>query len=158
MSQKDCGCPIIDNNEWEGRTFNWDGRTFYSEKVNHFFKVPLNVENKMAEAAEAIEKQGYMLEDPLMVLVREGTFAGAVYVAILPPDEDDPNVVTFQNSVIETMVYDRRDSKVGPGVKAFKKKLSAQSKVAKGFYLWHLGCPRCAALEGYKTVIFAEIA
>lgn len=158
MSQKDCGCPVIRNEEWDGRTFNWDGKTFYSEKVNHFFKVPLNVENKMAEAAEAIEKQGYMLEDPLMVLVREGTFSGAVYVAILPPDGQDPNVVTFENSVIETAVYQRRDSKVGPGVKAFRKKLEGQGKAVKGVYLWHLGCPSCSAIEGYKTIIFAELA
>jgi hypothetical protein len=156
MSQKDCGCPIVQNEEWEGRTFNWEGKTFYSEKVNHFFKVPLNVENKMAVAAEAIEKQGYMLEEPLMVLVQEGTFSGAVFVAILPSDQQDANVVTFGNTVIETTVYDRRHSKVGPGVKAFRKRLEGQNKQVTSIYLWHLGCPRCAALEGYKTVIFAR--
>ncbi len=156
MSQKDCGCPIVQNEEWEGRTFNWEGRTFYTEKVNHFFKVPLNVENKMAEAAEAIEKRGYMLEEPLMVLVQEGTFSGAVYVAILPTDQQDENVVAFENTIIETTVYDRRDSKVGLGVKAFRKRLEGQGKTATNVFLWHLGCPGCAALEGYKTIIFAQ--
>ncbi len=157
MSHKECGCPDIRNEDWEGRTFNWEGKTFYAEKVNHFFKVPLNVENKMVEAAEAIEKQGYMLEEPLMVLVREGTFSGAVYVAILPPEGDDPNVITFPNTVIEASVYDRKESKVGPGVKAFRKRLEKQGKPIRDIYMWHLGCPECAARDGYKTILFAEV-
>lgn len=158
MSHKDCGCPIISSEEYEGKTFNWEGRAFYTEKVSHFFRVPMNLENKMAQAAETIEKRGYILEEPLMILVREGTFSGTISVAILPPEEESADVHVFSNTFIEATVYDRREPPAGPGTKAFLKKLAAQNKRVSAVYLWHLGCPRCVQLEGHRTVIFAELA
>jgi hypothetical protein len=158
MKQKDCGCPVIEAKDWEGRVFNWDGKAFYTEKVNYFFGVPLNVENRMARAAEAIEKKGYFLEDPLMVLVVEGTFSGAVYIAILPPEESVPAIRIFDNSLVESTVYQRGDSRVAPGVKEFRARLEEQGKLVRNVFLWHLGCPRCASADGYQTIIFAELA
>jgi len=158
MTQKPCGCPVIQNEEYEGRTFNWDGRSFYTDKVSHFLRVPLNVEKKMAEAAEIIERRGYVLEDPLVVLVREGSFSGALFIAVLPPEEESADVVTFGPSLLEASVYDRRDEKIGPGVRRFRRRLAREGKTVNSFYLWHLGCPQCTRLEGYKTVILAELA
>jgi len=93
-----------------------------------------------------------------MILVREGTFSGAIYVAILPPEEESPDVVTFANTFIETTVYERRSPPALPGVKTFLKKLAAENKSVNAVYLWHLGCPKCVQLEGHRTVIFAELA
>ena len=157
MSQKPCGCPVVTAEQWEGQQFNWKDKTFFQEKVNYLFKAPLNVEGKVQVAAEAIEKRGYMLEEPLMILMQEGTFSGAVLVAILPPDAKDPQVVTFGESTVCSTVFELNDAKIGPGVKDFRAKLQAQGKRVKNVYLWHVTCPNCTQIEGFKTVIFAEL-
>ena len=156
MEYKDCGCPIIRNVEWEGKEFDWQGKTFFAEPVRYFFTVPMDVEQKMQEAAEIIEKRGYMVEEPLMILVKEGPFAGTIYVAILPPEAQDPQVVTFPQSKFTATVVERKEPKIGPLLKAFRTKLKAMGKRVKGLYLWHVTCPTCSRVEGYKTVVFAE--
>jgi len=157
MSQKPCGCPAINETEWEGKIFNWEGKAFFFMKVNYFFHVPLNVEAKMAEAARIIEEKGYILVEPLMILAREGRFKGAIYVAILPPEGRDRQVLSVPPCALAATVYHRKEAKIGPGVAAFKKKLESDGKRIKAIYLWHVSCPDCARLEGYKTIIFAEL-
>ncbi|MBM4353125.1 MAG: hypothetical protein FJ109_04910 [Deltaproteobacteria bacterium] len=157
MAHKECGCPVIGNESYEGKMFNWEGKTFYVQPVRYIFRVPIDVEKRMAEAAEAIEKKGYMMEEPPVILSNEGVFSGRMLVGILPPESQDPNVLTFSNSLVEATVYDRKDAPVSPGVKAFRERLEKQGKKVKDIYVWHTGCPSCIRLEGYKSVLFAEL-
>lgn len=157
MSQKECGCPSIVDAQWEGQVFNWKDKTFFVEDVSYFFSVPINVEKKVQHVAEAIEAKGYMLEEPLMILMQETSFSGKIYVAILPPEEPDPHVVDFADSEMHATVFTRAAPKIGPGSKAFKNKLKSQGKKVLNTFFWHVTCPECTMASGYKTVIFAQV-
>lgn len=158
MSPNACGCPTINPADWEGKLFNWEGKAFFYKHVKYLFSVPLNVERKMAEAAQMIEQRGYILEEPLMILAREGRFKGTIFVAILPTEGEDKSVINVPPCALAATVYQRKEAKIGPGVKAFKRRLEAEKKRVKDIYLWHVSCPMCAAKHGYKTIIFAELA
>jgi hypothetical protein len=157
MAQKKCGCPVINDADYEGKVFNWEGRAFFVSQVRYFFGVPIGVEEKMAEAARIIEQKEFILEEPPMILAREGRFDGAIYVAIMPPEEQHPSVVVAPPCAVAATVVTRKEAKVVADIKAFKKRLVAQGKNVRNVYLWHVSCPQCVKTDGYKTVLFAEL-
>ena len=157
MSHRACGCPAIASEDWEGKVFNWKDKTFFVEDVSYFFSVPINVEKKVQQAAAKIEAKGYMLEEPLMILMQESSFSGKIYVAILPPEEADPQVVDFADSEMHASVCTRKEPKIGPGARVFRKKLRQQGKKVLNTFFWHVTCPECTMAEGFKTVMFAQV-
>jgi len=158
MDRKECGCPIIVDEEWEGKTFSWKDRTFFAQPVKFFFRAPIDVEEQVGRAGEAMEKRGYMLEEPLTVLIEEGQFAGRVLIGILPPETPDPHVVTMGDVSVVGTVVARKEPKLGvKTLKGFKERLELQGRKVKQMYVWHVTCPTCSRLEGFKSVVFAEI-
>lgn len=157
MTQSSCGCPELVPSDWEGTEHDFSDRTFYVEDVRYFFGAPLGVEKKMAEAADDLERKGYVVEEPLMVLAEPGRFSGKIWIAILPPEGTDPKVRSLPPGKLLSTYYQRRSEPIEPGVKAFRSKLAAQGKRPKTVYLWHASCPQCVASEGFKTVIFAAV-
>ena len=113
MSPNACGCPTINPADWEGKLFNWEGKAFFYKHVKYLFSVPLNVERKMAEAAQMIEQRGYILEEPLMILAREGRFKGTIFVAILPTEGEDKSVINVPPCALAATVYQRKEAKIG---------------------------------------------
>ncbi len=94
MEAKACGWPVIVDEEWHRTAFSWEGRTFFQKEVKFFFKNPVGIEESTREAALEIEKRGYALDDPSIILVQQGSFKGAVLIGIHDPDDKTPEVVT----------------------------------------------------------------
>jgi hypothetical protein len=158
MTIKECGCPAIVDREWEGKTFNWKDRTFFAQDVRFFFRAPMDIDQKVARAGEMIEQRGYMLEEPLTVLIEESQFRGRVLVGILPPEGTDPHVVVFPDVSVVARVFQRREARLPvKQLNAWRKSLEEGGRKVGAMYLWHVTCPNCSRLEGFKTVVFAQV-
>ncbi len=157
MSDQHCACISIDESQWDGKVHDFSDKSFYVKPVKYFFQAPMNVDAAMAEAADEIDKKGYMVEEPMMVLELPGRFSGALLIAIYPPDSVDPSVHPLPRTNIYSKVYHRKEAKIQPGVKGFVKELEKSGKKVQDLYLWHISCPQCGASQGYKTVILASL-
>ena len=155
MTDYGCSCPELKDQDWEGQTHDFSEKTFYVEDVRYFFDTPVGLDKKVMQAAEDIDRKGYVVEEPLMVLAESGRFKGRIWIAILPPDGADPHVRSLPVGKLFSTVYSRKTASVGPGVKAFRSRLKGRNITPKTIYLWHITCPRCCPTKGYRTVIFA---
>jgi len=159
MEAKACGCPLIVDDEWQRTAFSWEGRTFFQKEVKFFFKNPMGIEERTREAAEEIEKRGYALDDPSIILVQQGSFKGAVLIGILDPDDNTPEVVTFDARPLVSVVRRSKEPKVAPGLKALKQFVSDSHRTIADTYIWYTTCPHCYEEEKvYTTVLIARTA
>ncbi|MFH1532165.1 MAG: hydrolase [Pseudomonadota bacterium] len=157
MEAKACGCPVIVDEEWHRTTFSWEGRTFFQKEVKFFFKNPVGIEERTREAAEEIEKRGYALDDPSIILVQQGSFKGAVLIGILEPDDQTPEVVTFDARPLVSVVSRSKEPKVAPGLKALKQYVSESHRSIADTYIWYTTCPNCYDQERtFTTVLIAR--
>ena len=157
MEAKACGCPLISNDEWHQTTFSWEGRTFFHKEVKFFFKNPVGIEERTREAAEEIEKRGYAMDDPSVILVQPGSFKGAVLIGIHDPDDASPDVVTFDARPLVSVVHRSKEPKVAPGFKSLKQFVSKSHRSIADYYVWYTTCPQCfAADKTYTTVLIAR--
>ena len=157
MEAKTCGCPIIHDNEWHKRTFSWEGRTFFRKDVSFFLGTPMGIEDKTREAAEEIEKRGYALDEPSIILVQPGSFKGAVLIGIFPPGEDSPDIVTFDSRPLVSVVHRSSEPKVAKGLRALRNFVKAQHRKVKEIYIWYTTCPTCFQDDKkYTSVLIAR--
>ncbi len=157
MEAKPCGCPVIVDEEWHRKTFSWEGRTFFRKEVKFFFKTPVGIEERTREAAEEIEKRGYALDDPSIILVEQGSFKGAVLIGIMDPDDKSPDVVTFNSHPLVSVVQRSKEPRLAPGLKALKQFMSESHRTIADIYIWYTTCPRCFEAEKvYTTVVIAR--
>jgi hypothetical protein len=157
MEAKACGCPVIVNEEWHRTTFSWEGRTFFQKEVKFFFKNPVGIEERTQEAAAEIENRGYALDDPVVILVQQASFKGAVLIGILDPDDKAAEVVTFDARPLVSVVHRSKEPKVAPGLKALKQFVSESHRSISETYIWYTTCPRCFAEDNiYTTVLIAR--
>jgi hypothetical protein len=157
MEAKACGCPVIVNEEWHRTAFSWEGRTFFQKEVKFFFKNPVGIEERTREAAEQIEKRGYAMDDPSIILVQQGSFKGAVLIGILDPDDKASEVVTFDARPLVSVVHRSKEPKVAPGLKALKQYVSESHRTIAETYIWYTTCPHCfKENQTYTTVLIAR--
>ncbi|MBM4371551.1 MAG: hypothetical protein FJ098_07850 [Deltaproteobacteria bacterium] len=159
MDAKQCGCPLIDDGEWHRRAFSWEGRTFFRKEVRFFFKTPMGIEERTREAAEEIERRGYALDEPCVILVEQASFRGAVLIGILDPGEKTPDVVTFDSHPLLSVVHRSREPRVGPGLKTLRQFVVESHRAVTDTFIWYTTCPRCFEAERiYTTVLLARTA
>jgi Bacterial hydrolase len=154
MEAKNCGCPQISDSEWHQKTFSWEGRTFFRKEVNFFFRTPLGIEEKTREAAEEIEKRGYLLDEPSIILIESGVFKGAVLIGIMPPGEESPDVVTFDSRPLISVVVRSDEPRVMPGIKSLRKYVASLHHQLKVVFIWYTSCPKCLEEEKKYTTVF----
>lgn len=159
MESKDCGCPVINEQAWHGKTFSWEGRCFFRKEVRFFFGVPMGIEDRTRIAAEEIERRGYVMEDPAVILVQPGLFKGYVLIAVAHPGDMARDVITFDARPMIAVVHRSEVPKNAPGMRMLKKNLSKMRAKADAFFVWYTTCPRCLQTEKkYTTVFLARLA
>ncbi|GEM_PF-4208668 len=159
MAERPCGCPEIDAGEWEGVEHDLSHLAFFTRPVKYLFGSPIGFENQALQAADDIQKRGYVLAEPLFVLEKPGRFSGLLLVGILPPSDPDPALVSFAPTTkFIAKVYRRKEASYDAGMKAFLAQAKEKHTEFKSIMMWHVGCPRCIQASGYTTIFLGELA
>lgn len=157
MTENQCGCPDIEPADWEGQEHDLSHLSFFVRPIKYFFGSPMGFEQQAMEAANEIQRRGYVLAEPLFVLEQPGRFSGRLLIGILPPSESDPSLLSFANARFVAKVYKRKEPSYDAGLKAFLNDARSFGLEYKSVLMWHVGCPKCVARTGYTTVILGEL-
>jgi hypothetical protein len=154
MEAKSCGCPRIDPAQWHEKILSWKGKCFFAKQVNFFFGAQLGMDLRTREAAEEIERRGYVMEDPAVILVQPGLFRGLVLIGIAAPDEKSPEVRVFDDSPMASVVLSSAEPSTAPGFRLLRRFVASQKRSCTERFIWYTTCPTCLALEKRYTTVF----
>lgn len=147
-----CGCPDINEEEWQMKEHNWEGRTFYVVPTLTILHIPVGIAKSIQQMMREIKEKGYRIVEPARILSRDGLFRGDVMVEIEPPSQRDPRVKTFGAGRVLSVVHP------GPWkrLSAAAAELMRQTKQKPtAMYFWYVSCPECRKTRGEQTVVFA---
>jgi hypothetical protein len=154
MEAKSCGCPRIDPALWHQQVHSWKGKCFFAKQVNFFFGAQLGMDVRTREAAEEIERRGYVMEDPAVILVQPGLFKGYVLIGIAAPDDRPPEVRVFDDSQMASVVLSSPEPGTAPGLRLLKSFVASLKRTCAERYVWYTTCPTCLAQEKRYTTVF----
>ncbi len=147
-----CGCPEIDEAEWELQEHDWAGRTFYAVPTPMVLHIPVGMAKSIQQMMAEVKAKGYRLAEPPRILVRDGLFRGEVMVEIEPPTVPDPRVKTFPAGRLLSIVHPGPWKRLGTGLADLEKHTKQKPRTV---YFWYVACPECRKARGERTVILA---
>lgn len=158
--EDDCGCPRLNEADWDYVKHSWPKRAFLWKKHYLFLHVPVGIGGAMKEAMKSVKEKNYTFKPPYMILGEEtGFFTGRILAAIDELPKDDPEVAVWGPCTLYSKFYR------GP-FKGLKKEIfeligfveKKEGKKPAKLYTWVANCPKCWKKDGSPTtVIFAKI-
>ncbi|MCL4535815.1 MAG: hypothetical protein M1370_11735 [Bacteroidetes bacterium] len=148
----ECGCPDIDDDEWQLKEHNWQGKAFYVVPTMTLLHIPVGMANSIQQMMREVKEKGYRLVEPARILSRDGLFRADVMVEIEPPSQPDPRVKTFGGGRLLSIVHPGPWKRLGTGAAELMRQTRQKPRA---MYFWYVACPECRKIRGEKTVIFA---
>lgn len=141
------------------KDLDYTGKYFYFEDVPHLLGKPIGMGKKLSEMKHQIERKGYTMINPEIILHLSGSFSGRILVEIENPDQYDANVDFFENARILTRVYKGSLGGIKKGVGELVAYAEDRTHIGpSAIYYWHVSCPICAKQSGSnKVVLFARV-
>jgi hypothetical protein len=155
-----CGCPRLNEADWQARKHVWGPRAFYRTRHGLLFHMPIGIAGAIRKGMDAIKAKGYTIEESCMMLDDEtGLFSADMLIALKETPDGDPNVVVWEGATMYSRYYH------GPfrGLKREVEELirffeSQEKRKPAKIYSWVADCPRCwPERGGPTTVLFARV-
>lgn len=154
-----CGCPVINRSDWEFKEHEWDGRAFYTKKLNLLLHIPLGIGKKIEKLMDEVGDKGYTLSEPVQILTKDGAFCGKVMVGLKKTYPADGNVVVFRKAKLFSKVHAGPYNRLYESVMDLQDHVKAKTgKKPREFYFWYASCPDCfETKDAQKTIVFARV-
>jgi hypothetical protein len=157
MALKRCHCPKINPEDWEGKEFDWEKKTFYFLSIKNFFHKPLDLAEKIRQLKKEVAGKAFDLIDPNLVLCEWAQFNGNLISQVKPPDRYDENILIFDFGKIYSTVFKGPKKLLKQTVDDFHSKTELDYNIpVQKIYLWYVHCDECAKEREHLTVIFAK--
>jgi hypothetical protein len=155
-----CGCPKLNEADWQRQKHVWGRRAFYRTRHWLLFHVPLGIAGAIRKGMEGAKAKGYTLEAPYMMLDDEtGPFTADMLIALKETPENDPNVVIWEGATLYSSYYHGPFRDMKRQVQGLIQFAEGQEKrMPERIYSWVTNCPRCWKEQGGPTtVLFARV-
>jgi len=154
-----CGCPEIDDSEWDLKEREWDETVFYTRPFFRFFHMPIFSVKKTQKTMKALEEAGLEPAEPGFVLYKDGLFRGAILIAVKQRQaQAEERLFEMRGARVISKVVrgSRRD--ITAGVSGLLSYIRTKDGVhPSAVYFWKTDCSRCAAPEQPRAVILAVV-
>jgi hypothetical protein len=143
----------IDDDVWDNKEFDWNGKSFYYIKFLSLFSNPIGLPGKLEQLVQEARKGGFKVVGN-MVLVEHSSFGGEAMIEVEKLDKFDADVHNFEErTTVCTVVYRGSPGKLHQGIKRLREIVTQRKGMEprKIFYAYN-----SASTSGsYKTVLFA---
>jgi len=158
-TEPSCGCPDIKLSDWDLKEHIWNGKTFYTKKLNMFLGMPFGIGKKIEQTMDEVIEKKYGLSQPIQILSKHGAFSGMVMVGLKSaPKTPDDNVMIFRNAKVFSKVHTGPYNRISESMRDLDKHvMKTTGKKANEFYFWYASCPDCFVGKNQKTIIFAKV-
>ena len=158
-STPSCGCPDVKLSDWELKEHVWNGKTFYTKRLNLFLGVPFGIGKKIEQTMDEVIEKNYGLNQPVQILSKHGAFSGRVMVGLKSaPKTFDKNVMIFRKAKVFSKVHTGPYNRISESMRDLNEYvMKTTGKKANEFYFWYASCPDCFAGKNQKTIIFAKV-
>ncbi len=154
-----CGCPVIDDVEWDLVERQWDDTPFFTTKMPMFFHLPIGRGRREEKARRELAAAGLIEATPNVVLLRDSLFRGSLWIAVDKPALDMGSRMSSlagANVIAKVSSGSRRD--VMAAVSSLLSYVRTKSgKHPKAIYFWQIDCTRCAETPARRTLVLAEL-
>ncbi len=154
-----CGCPVIEDVEWDLIERQWDDTPFFKTGILMFFHLPIGRRRREEKARRDLAAAGLTEATPNIVLLRDALFMGSLWIAV---DKSMPDMASRMSSLEgETMIAkvasgSRRD--VMSAVSSLLSYVRTKAgKHPKAIFFWQIDCTRCAQTPARRTLVLAEL-
>ncbi|MDQ7814576.1 MAG: hypothetical protein RDU25_02110 [Patescibacteria group bacterium] len=135
-------CPKFDPTPWDGKTFEWQNKSFIKDKVFTLFYMPINFGSVITKLNKKIEKAGAKVPDWLCLSDHTSKWNMDLLLAV---DKAIPDAENVQLSgKFYSKVYEGDFKDTGKWGKDFEDGLKASGMEMKKMYMWYTTCPKCA--------------
>lgn len=149
-------CKRFDPKPWNEKKISLDDKLFLKDRVNCFFRIPMNFDKIMIKNMDKIMKAGALADEPLMLYDCNSFFGADVYIAVSKkvPGADMRRI----SGTFLTKVFEGSYNNTGNWIAEMKKFVESKNKQIKKMYFFYTTCPSCAKVYGKNyTVVLAEI-
>ena len=151
-------CARLDDEKWEGKTFEWKSKPFLKDHIRAFMHIPLNFGAVISRDLQKVEDVAAYPEDPLCLSDEVSPWGSDIYVALDRDQLDNSEVVTISGTFL-TKVFQGPYSDMRKWNRAMEDHVHSQGKQIKKMYYFYATCPKCAKKLGEnKVVLFAQVA
>ncbi len=147
----DCGCPTINEAEWDKQKKTID-KAFYKTWSPRLMYYPFSFAIDITRAKGGAKSANYTVPENGMILDTGGMFWSTVMVEVTGENAEDKNVVSLKGKEVYTKVSKRPWNEIRTDIEDIKKELGAEPKE---LYLWYTACPKCMDKKEVKTVLIA---
>ena len=143
----------IDDDTWDNKEFDWNGKSFYYIKFLSLFNNPIGLPGKLEHLMQDARKNGFKVVGN-MVLVEHSTFGGEAMIEVEKSDKFDADIHNFEERTsVATVVYRGSPGKMNEGIKRLREMVTQRKGMEprKIYYAYTSG----SASGSYKTVLFA---
>jgi len=149
-------CPKFDPTPWDGKTFEWQNKTFIKDKVFTLFYMPMNFGSVITKLNKKVEAAGATVPDWLCLSDHTSKWNMNLLLAVDETIPDAENVLL--SGKFYSKVYEGDFKDTGKWCKDFESGLKASGMEMKKMYMWYTTCPKCAKEYGKNyVVIVAEL-
>lgn len=155
-----CGCPKVNEAEWQLQKHVWGRRAFYRTRHGLLFHVPIGIGRAISKGMDGIKAKGYTVDPQCLMLDEEtGPFSADMLIALKETPENDPSVVVWDNATLYSSYYHGPFSGMKRQVRNLVEFVENREKhKPEKIYTWVTNCPRCWKQHGGPTtVLFAEV-
>ena len=157
MALKKCTCPHIKPEDWEGKEFDWENKTFYFLPINCILYKPQGLQDKIRQLRKEIIEKNYEFTDFIPVLCEWAAFKGRLMVQIENPQKYDANIYVFDMGKIFSTVFQGPSKKFKQAVKDFAGQVELEHGIPpQSILVWYVHCPVCAKEKNNMAVIFVK--
>jgi hypothetical protein len=154
-----CGCPILEDEEWDLAEQEWDNTIFYTKAIPMFFHVPLGRDRREAKARAELVESGLSEASPGLTLLKDGLFRGKIMIALSGNAElTDKNLTSLAGRTVISKIATGGRREVSAAVSSLLSYVRTKAGThPDAVYFWRTDCTRCAEPGGRRTVVLAAL-
>lgn len=156
-----CYCPDLPEEQFDDldlKELDISGKSFYVSNIPMISHFPVNPERKIEKMLAEIDRKGYTVAAPPLVLFEDGMLMGRAMVEIVNLTVKDENVMQISNVKLLGKNFTGPKFLVPKALKQFDGYLMSKDILSTKFYFWYHSCKKCEKEKGSRTIIFGKIS
>lgn len=157
QNAKICGCPEIQDEEWDLAEHEWGKKYFMSQRVWMFFHLPVGLTGRIKKTIQKVRDNDLEMTVPRRIMLEDGLFSGRVLVEVKPQESQAPGIVVFEPATMIGKVF-IGEKGLNKGVAELLSYIRSKfDKHPSSVFFWYITCEECGKDQKNKTVILAEL-
>lgn len=157
QNAKICGCPEIQDEEWDLSEHEWDRKSFMSQRVWMFFHFPIGLTSRIKKTIQKARDNNLDMTVPRRIMLEDGLFSGRVLVEVRTQEGQVPGLVVFEPATVVSKVF-VGEKGLNKGVAELLSYIRSKfDRHPSSVYFWYVTCEECGKEQEQKTVILAKI-